>query len=408
MSHLSCTDIDGGAARAAYRIHKALRRNSVESTMLVNQTSIGDWTVRGPEKKWRKLWAELRGPIGRIPNRLLRTSNNAPRSPSLLPSCWPKTINSSSADLVNIHWVQDEMLSIADFGRIEKPIVWTLHDMWAFCGAEHYSEDFRWRNGYRRDNRPASESGFDLNRWTWLRKLKHWRHPVHIVTPSRWLAECASTSALMGDWPVSVIPNCVDTKLWRPLEQGLAREVLGLPTSVPLLLFGAMGGADDPRKGFSLFAGALDYLRGKIPDLELVVFGEMAPRSPPDLGFPLHYIGHLHDDYSLRLIYSAVDAMVIPSLQDNLPNTALEAHACGTPIVAFNIGGMPDVVDHKTTGYLSEAFDREDLATGIQWVLDSSTGEQLRLNSRRKAEDSFSQDRVAKQYIELYRKVLSG
>jgi glycosyltransferase involved in cell wall biosynthesis len=275
--------------------------------------------------------------------------------------------------------------------------------MWAFCGAEHYTEEFRWREGYLANNRPEYESGFDLNRWTWSRKRKHWQRAMHIVTPSRWLANCVQQSALMRDWPVSVVPNCLDTDRWQPLDKNLARQLLGLPRDVPLLLFGAMGGGNDPRKGFDLLLKALTHLRGQIQDLELVVFGQLRPKTPSDVGFPIHYTGHLHDDLSLRALYSAADALVIPSRQDNLPNTGVESLACGTPVVAFDVCGLPDIVEHQKTGYLATPFDTEDLARGIQWVIaDRSLQQKLRQQSRAYAVEHFSNTTVAAKYKAVY------
>ena len=312
---------------------------------------------------------------------------------------------------MHLHWVQGEMLSIADIGRIRKPIVWTLHDMWAFCGAEHYTNDFRWRDGYRPGNRPAYESGLDLNRYTWLRKRKHWRRPLQIVCPSQWLADCARVSALMGKWPVAVVPNPIDLDRWQPIDQRLARQLLGLPQDCPLLLFGAMGGGNDPRKGIDLLLAALAQLRTEpnLQNLQLVVFGQRTPQSPPQLGFQVHYTGHLHDDLSLRALYSAADAFVIPSRQDNLPNTGLEAHACGTPVVAFNTGGLPDIVAHRLTGALAEPFEPASLAGAIRWVLeDPVRRKQLGAAARHRAEQLWPPARVAELYVDIYQKVLSS
>lgn len=402
---LNYSDINGGAARAAYRIHHALRESGVDSRLWVNQTAAGDWTVGGPRNMLEKAMGLLRPPIGRLFTQALKTSNPILHSPQVLPSLWVKQINSSDADVVHLHWVQGEMLSIANIARIRKPIVWTLHDMWAFCGAEHYTEESRWREGYRKGNRPSYESSFDLNRWTWERKRKHWQRPMHIVTPSRWLADCVRQSALMRDWPVSVIPNPLDTERWKPLPKELARELLGLPTDVPLLLFGAMGGGRDPRKGLDLLLEALAQLcdAPEAQGLELVVFGQRAPQQPPKLGFPINYIGHLHDDLSLRALYSAADMLVLPSRQDNLPNTGVESLACGTPVVAFDTCGLPDIVTHQETGYLARAFDAKDLAYGIKWVIaDRTRHAQLCSNARLSAVARFSHSVIAPQYKELY------
>jgi len=168
------------------------------------------------------------------------------------------------------------------------------------------------------------------------------------------------------------------------------------------LLFGALGGGRDPRKSFDLLLKALAHLREDKADLHLVVFGQMAPQKSPDLGFPIHYTGHLYDDLSLRALYSAADLLVIPSKQDNLPNTGVETHACGTPVVAFNAGGLPDIVDHKQSGYLAEAFDVTDLAHGIKWVLANAETATLSENAREHPIAKFSYPVVARQYKKIY------
>lgn len=405
--HLNHSDTIGGAARAAYRIHHSLRAADVDSQMWVNRATAGEWTVDGPETKAAKAFAAVRRDAVTPLVKTLKTRNPIIHSPAILPSSWVKRIYASDADIVHLHWVQGEMLSIADIGRIRKPIVWTLHDMWAFCGAEHYTDEFRWRETYRRTNRPQYESGFDLNRWTWERKRKHWKRPMQIVTPSRWLADCVRESVLLRDWPVSVIPNCLDTERWKPMEQALARELLGLPADLPLILFGAMGGGRDLRKGFDLLTGALEHLRGEIPGLELVIFGQLASRNPPDLSFRTHYLGHLHDDLSLRALYSAADALVVPSRQEAFGQTASEAQACGTPVVAFNIGGLPDIVDHQRTGYLGKPFDTEDLARGIKWILEEGSRTAIKARAREKAVRCFSNPVVSAKYIDLCSSVLA-
>ena len=402
---LNHSDINGGAARAAYRIHHALRSSGIDSQMFVNVAASGDWTVQGPTSKWAKAMGHIRPHFALPWRQLHHTGNPIIHSPSVLQSPWPERLNASEADLVHLHWVQGEMLSIADIARIRKPIVWTLHDMWAFCGAEHLAWDNRWRDGYRRDNRPAHESGFDLNRHTWQRKRKHWRRPLQIVCPSQWLADCVRASALMHAWPVAVVPNPIDTGRWLPIDQRLARHLIGLPQDCPLLLFGALGGSSAHHKGFDLLLAALALLRSEstLQSLQLVVFGQLAPQSPPQLGFPVHYTGHLHDHLSLRALYSAADLLVVPSRQDNLPNTGLEAHACGTPVVAFNTGGLPDIVADRVTGALAEPFEPASLASAIRWVLEGPQRRRaLGSAARERAERLWAPARVAGLYSEVY------
>ena len=407
--HLSYSDINGGAARATYRIHHALRKEGIDSRMWVNKKFSDDWTVEGSTSKVIRILNELRP---RLINytlvKMLKTENKIIHSPSVFPSNWVKHINSSDVDIVHLHWIQNEMLSIKDISKIKKPIVWTLHDMWAFCGAEHYTNDNRWRESYNSNNRPNYESGFDLNRWTWNRKKKYWKNPNQIVTPSKWLAKCVSESALMKNWPVSVIANPIDTYQWKPMEKKNARQLFNLSQDANLILFGAIGGGKDSRKGYDLLLSALEYIKAdkKLKKIELVVFGQSKPKSQPDLGFPIHYSGHLHDDLSLRALYSAADVMVVPSRQDNLPNTAVEAQACGTPVVSFDIGGLPDIIEHQKTGYLAKAFDTRDLANGITWVLQQDGSNKLGNNARERAVEKFSEKKISEAYLDIYKKLL--
>ena len=175
----------------------------------------------------------------------------------------------------------------------------------------------------------------------------------------------------------------------------------------PLILFGAAGGGNDPRKGFDLLCEALNFLNSKITNVELVIFGQYKPENEINLDFPTHYMGHLHDEISLKILYSAADVMIIPSRQDNLPNTGIESHACGTPVVAFDIGGLSDIVEHKVTGYLAKPFDTLDMAEGINWVLtDIENLRQLSTNASKRANDLWNMEVIGRKYLELYDSIL--
>ncbi len=407
--HLSYNDINGGAYRATYRIHQSLLKQGIHSQLWVNEKESDDQTVKDYSNKIGNVLNRLRSlVINYSLVKMLKTKNKIIHSPSVLPSHWVKLINNSDADLVHLHWIQNEMLSIKDISKIKKPIVWTLHDMWAVCGAEHYTNDDRWRDGYYSNNRPNYESGFDLNRWTWNRKKKYWKFPIQIVTPSNWLAKCAMESALMKNWPAAVIFNPIDTDKWKPLKKKNARQLFSLSQDANLILFGAVGGGKDPRKGYDLLLSALELIKAKkiIKKFELVVFGQSEPKSPLDLGFPIHYLGHIDNDHSLRSLYSAADVMAVPSRQDNLPNTTVEAQACGTPVVSFDIGGFPDIINHNINGYLAKPFDTNDLAQGISWVINAENYSELCKNARDKALKEFDYKVIAKKYISLYEKTL--
>ena len=409
VANVTHYDIYGGAARAAYRIHHALLANAVSSTMLVNSSSSGDWTIQGPTSHLGRFVPKARHAFGAISAKALKTQNPVLHSPAILSSGWPKRVNQSGVDVAHLHWINHEMLSIEDIAKIDKPLIWTLQDMWSFCGAEHYSEDFRWRDGYSSMNRPNHERGFDLNRWVWNRKRKAWKRPIHIVTPSKWLADCARQSELMKGWPISVINNALDTEVWRPIDRTWARTLFRLPPDVPILLFGAVGGTADPRKGFDLLLASLESLRGQIKGLEVVIFGQLAPKIPLDCGFPVHYAGRMHDDLLLATLYSAVDIMLVPSRQEAFGQTASEAQACGTPVVAFGAGGVADIVRHLETGYLADPFDSMSLAEGILWVLsDKDRHARLSTASRQQALEHFSYPVVANQYRKIYELVITS
>jgi glycosyltransferase involved in cell wall biosynthesis len=206
-----------------------------------------------------------------------------------------------------------------------------------------------------------------------------------------------------------VIPNGLDPERYKPLERRFARELLKLPQDKQLILFGAMGSTSDRRKGFHLLQPALECLSqsGWQAQTELVVFGASKPNSQPDFGLKAHYLGTLSDDISIALVYAAADVFVAPSVQDNLPNTVMEAIACGTPCVAFNIGGLPDMIEHQQNGYLARPYEKDDLANGIAWVLqDEQRWQSLSRRAREKVEQEFTLEIQARRYLKLYHEVL--
>ncbi|RQX17877.1 glycosyltransferase [Aeromonas caviae] len=406
--HISHSDITGGAARAAYRLHRAQLSAGIDSSMLVHSKKSDDWTVIGPQGKFNRVLSLLRAPFASIIDRLQKSSNVNLHSGNWFPSNIVKKINISDAEVVNLHWINGEAISIEDIARINKPIVWTIHDMWPFCGAEHYTNDdetARWRQGYYKHNRSGSDKGIDIDRLVWQRKKSSWKKTIHIVSPSQWLADCASQSSLFCRFPISVVPNVLNTNIYQPLDNTFCRKVLGLPHDKLIVLFGAMGGGKDPRKGYDLLLEALFELSKKLPknSIECVVFGQSEPEQAPGLPFKTHWLGHIHDDATLALLYNAATVMVVPSRQENLPQTVTEAQACGTPVVAFNCTGLTDVVEHQQTGYLAKPYDNQDMAAGLQWLLENPAEcERLGLNARQRAEELWSKDSVVEQYRKIY------
>lgn len=405
---VNTSDIEGGAARAAYRLHKALLTEGVDSQMLVQSKSSDDFTVLGPQTKFQKAMGKLRPTLDSIPVRRYPERTKTLFSPSWVPFAGlVDKINALNPDVVHLHWIAGGMMRIEDLAKINAPIVWSLHDMWAFTGGCHYDEECA---SYQKQCGACpvlgSDKDKDLSRKVWLRKQACFaRLPnMTIIGMSKWLAECVASSSLFKNNPVVNLPNPIDTQTFAPFEQTEARKLFNLPQDKKLVLFGAMGATSDPRKGFKELAQALDYLPA---DYELVVFGSSEPEISQGFKQKAHYLGHLHDDVSLRVLYSAADVMVVPSLQEAFGQTASESMACGTPVVAFGATGLLDIVDHQQTGYLAEPFNTQDLANGINWVLQHQSPDKLADNARQKVLENFESSLVATKYIDLYREVLS-
>ncbi len=230
---------------------------------------------------------------------------------------------------------------------------------------------------------------------------------MYIVALSKWLLRSAKESTLLAQKHHINLPNPIDTTLFKPIDRIEARKLWRLPQNKKLVLFGSMNPFDDPRKGFSKLSEALRCMT-RSDDTELVIFGSSQPQHPSEYGFKTHYAGSIQDDVSLATLYSAVDVMVVPSLQENLSNAIMESLSCGTPVVGFGIGGNSDLVEHLQNGYLAKPFDPADLANGIDWVLYEADYTALCRNARQKVVRESDSRVVAKKYIALYEKILNG
>jgi glycosyltransferase involved in cell wall biosynthesis len=395
---LASVEGGGGAGRAAQRLHRALRAKGVDSAMKVDVKTSDDPTVLAPAAFLSGLGLKGRIAADQVPVILAGIRGGEIRSPALVGGRSARSVDAFGADAVNVHWTGFGFMSLSQLDRVRTPMVWTLHDMWSFLGAEHYAPDDLdawWTTG----SAPTR-----LERWTWQRKRRHWSRPQQLVAPSRWLAGCVSRSALLGSWPVRVIPNPLDVDVFRPLDRTTARSLLGLPSDVPLIMFGTASGLADDRKGWDLLSQALPLVAERLPEAQLVVLGHRQPPGGWNPGFPpAHWLGLVNDDLTLSLAYSAADVVVVPSRLDNLPQMGTEAQSCGCPVVAFDVGGLDDVVDHLSTGYLAQALDVEDLAAGIVWSLaDQNRTQQLRHASRDRAVALWSPDAVIPQYLQAY------
>ncbi|KJG39101.1 hypothetical protein UA32_07645 [Photobacterium angustum] len=408
---VSHSDSSGGAARAAKRLLLALCNSRANAKMFVKVKNTSNYLITGQKNKIELAINIIRSGLGQMMLKLQRSSNKSLHSLNLIPSKMLKNINNDDSDIVNLHWINGETLSIKDISLINKPVVMTIHDMWAFCGSEHVVElqNNRFYDGYTSSNRKDGDSYLDLDKFIWKQKKKHWSKPFNIVAPSNWMAECARESSLFKGWEISVIPNAIDTKVFKPIDKHVARGILNLPLDEKLIGFGSWMGGETYNKGFDLLQQALLNLdNSNMPPLRCIVFGQERPLNFVESKLPFSFMGHINDDITLAILYSALDLVVLPSRIENLPQVATEAMSCGCPVVAFETAGIPDVIEHMKTGYLARAFNSEDLAFGIKKIInDNELQLYMSQKCREKAVTKWDNDIVAEQYLSLYQSILN-
>lgn len=401
-------DIEGGAARCAYRLHKGFKNINIDSTYVVQSKSSTDEDIVPSKTKLTNIFAEVRSQLDIIPLRPYSHRTKDYFSTGLMTNFNSSLINDFAPDIINLHWVTNGFLPIGTLKKFKTPIVWTMHDSWPFTGGCHLPGDCqRYEQSCGKCPILGSKKECDLSNYILKRKSKSWRDlNLTIVTDSNWLADCVRKSSVFKNNRIEAINPGLDLNQFKPIDKKLAKSLLLLPTDKKLVLFGAMHSTRDLNKGFQFLKPAIQQISETTigSNAELVVFGASEPPNPPDLGMKAHYVGRLHDDFSLSILYSAADVMVVPSIRESFGQTASEAMACGTPVVAFSCTGLLDIVDHKQNGYLAVPYEIDDLAKGIEWVLSLNENgyKDLSEKAHSKAEKSFSIELMVQKYLHLF------
>lgn len=407
---LNTFDETGGAARSALRLLTGVRKHTIDAGMLVQFKTGNESAVICSRHPLRKLARHIKVFLGLLPVRLYANNPENNFSPSILPDIKTGDITAINPDIIHLHWLCAGFLRMETLARLNKPLIWTLHDSWAFTGGCHVPFDCtRYRQKCGTCPVLGSSHDNDLSRRTWQRKAKAWQDlDLRVVAPSRWLADCARSSSLFRNARVDVIPHGLDLETFQLMEKKQARHQLGLPQDKKIILFGAVRGTTDPNKGFHLLKPALQILGKGSSDLLAVVFSSFETVETPDLGMLFISLDRIDDDPKLAAVYAAADVFVVPSLQEAFCLTAVEALACGTPVVAFGATGLLDVVDHESCGYLARPYDHEDLAQGIAWVLENPERHaRISAMARQKAESAFNLKKMTERYVSLYRELLA-
>lgn len=405
--HLNAKDIQGGAARAAYRLHSTLQEE-IDSSMLVRQKHSDKEEIQSMSSIFSTQISKFRRGIDSLPFRRYRDRSETYFSTCAIPDQVNKKIQKIDPDIVHLHWVGGGYMRIESIGKINYPTVWTLHDMWAFTGGCHYSGDCeKYTRSCGECPVLGSNDREDLSRKVWERKNSSWESfDPTVVTPSYWLTECAKSSSILGDETVRTIPNTIPVSKYQPKPRKESRQMFDISRDKHVFLYGAMDATSDPRKGYRYIEDLMDQIPSdKAKNIEFVVFGSEESRTTVEHGIPVNYLGYVSDS-QLPALYSSADAMIVPSRQDNFPNTILESLACGTPCIAFDVGGIPDMIKHEQTGYLAEPYETDGLLSGIEWVVQEKEDHELvEERCRRFVLNNCSPDVVRRQYLSLYSEI---
>lgn len=404
----------GGAAVAANRLMDALNNNGVKAKMLVRDKETEDITVislpRSLRLQWNFLWERwcvfwhLHFSRQRLWEVDMATSGTD----------ITKLREFQEADVIHLSWINQGMLSLKNIRKIirsGKPVVWTMHDLWPATGICHYA---------RGCNRYASACGNcpllpnkgsknDLSAKIFRRKKElYHRGAISFVTCSRWLEKQAKGSGLFVGQRITNIPNPIDTHVFCPQDQAEARLRAGLPADKHIILFVSQRVTDE-RKGMRYFIEAIDRLVARYPEMKentaIAILGGHSEEV--NLTLPSYSLGYVSDEKQIVAIYNSADAFVLPSLEDNLPNTIMESMACGVPSIGFRVGGIPEMIDHQQNGYVANYRDTEDLASGIHWVLEEADRAALKHACLQKVAQNYSQHAVALKYIEVYNEAMA-
>ena len=412
--HLSYCHKNTGAGIAAKRIHDCItdyNDPSIESLLRINTTALDNKSIIDTKKLIPKFINFFKKYLERILVKFFNYKDNVFHSISALPSHKHYEINNLNIDLVHIHWVQHETISIEEIGKIKFPIVWTLHDCWPFSSTEHYQRnnlDKRYINGYK-INKIFKISDY-VDKFCFFRKKLSWRNQISLIAPSKWIGDCAQNSLLMKDKKIVVIPNPIDTERFKPINKNDARKSLKLNNNKKIILFGSIDGGKDPRKGADLLIDVLKLLTFKKEEIEIIIFGKKNKYQDifENNFFEIRNFGRIDSIKMLSTIYSAADIFVIPSRIESFGQTAAEAQSCGTPVAGFDIGGLKDIITHEKNGFLVEPFNTKKMALAIENLLKEEEKILKFSNaSRENAISNWAYKKVAKSHINFYKNILN-
>jgi glycosyltransferase involved in cell wall biosynthesis len=390
---INYSDNSGGAAKATHRIYKSLKKE-INVYLYVIDKKYKDKKII---TNFRLYYFFLKV-IENIIKVIFHKNTNNFHSYNLMPTGCLKIINKINPDIVQLHWVGINTISIKEIGLIKQPIVWRLSDMWPMCASEHYNSIYKNIIDFDR------VKFFNVDRYILYLKNKYWNKNIHFVAPSSWIKSKLNKSFLTKKNEVITIPNVIDTSFWKRQNIKNIKKKLNIKRKI-VITFGATV-VEDPRKGLLYLLDSLRFLNF---DFELFLFGNIFDKNflkKINNLSNIRYLGNITDNVFLRNIYSVSDVVVIPSLIDNSPNILFEANSCGVPVVAFNNSGIKDFILHKKTGWLANNKNSKDLAMGIKYCINNKNQKLLKKNARDFCVKKFSEQVISSAYIKFYQKIM--
>lgn len=409
----------GGAGIAASRLHQILCDNAITSTMYVASKKHKNARIHviPTTKKTIRLLPDGYSELSEYPNTWQAISSeikkykNRPDNLELFsipqqlfdPASVPFW---SDFGIIHLHWISTMLDPSCCKEHLKNiPIIWTLHDMNPFTGGCHHSDDCeKYREHCGACPHLGSNDEKDLSFQTWRSRMSAYRElDLHIVAPSQWLAEKAKSSSLFSRFPIHIIPNAHPLDIFRPLNRTIIRKNMNFHDEEFVICFSAQF-LNNIRKGFSYLLGALKLIADNtlINKIHLLLLGKNPPEDFFKLGIKATHLGHISEQSSMAIVYNACDALVLPSIAENMPNVICEALGCGTPVVASAVGGIPEMIQHESTGWLSSPKNAESLASGLIWAQNSKQDPSIRLRCRSFALEKWSVPTVSRMYKQLY------
>jgi len=395
--HVNFSDSGGGAAIAVKRTHELLLREGIDSLLLVIENKnnfTNTYSLR--QSLLTIIKTKIKKTLSRQLKYIFKTNNRNTHSLNLIPSGIVKKINELKPDYVNLNWIGNETISISDISKIKSPVIWTLHDMWPFCGAEHYSNNQRYISGYTKSNKPVNDSGIDINRIIYNKKIKYYKNISKIICSSDWIFNCAKESFLFKNKKLKQIPLFIDSKFWKPLDKKFSKNSLDINEDQKVILFGADNFVNNERKGFKFLSEVFNKFDIQ-NEYKILLFGCGKEHNFDHINKNIINLGLARDEYTLRLLYSASDVVVVPSQIEAFGQVAYEAIHCGSPCVVFNDTGLTSIIDHKVNGYISKKNNIEDFTSGIKWCLNNKNLTQKSININ--ALNRFNYKNIVNDYI---------